>query len=180
RWIPIASLRGIDAEDINTASSPVAFRIEQDAGTFEFRGAFQDGGGTGSFRFRPNRRFVATLRSLGLEGDASDHQLKNLAWGGVGAAEIREFRTANVAPLTLRGVIDMAIFRVEPEYARELAALGYRGISTAQLIDLWRAKVTPDFIRSVRDSGAGPATPESLIRLSQRARASAPRPAKKP
>ncbi len=179
RWIRIASLRGIDARDINAGASPVAFRIEQDAGTFEFSGAFQNAHGTGAFRFRPNRGFAATLRSLGLEGPVSDHQLKNLAWGGVGAAEIREFRAAGVAPVTLRGVIDMAIFRVEPEYVRALAALGYRGITTAELIDLWRAKVTPDFIRAVRDSGAGPTTPESLIRLRERAREAMARPGKK-
>ncbi|HEX8359684.1 MAG TPA: M56 family metallopeptidase [Longimicrobium sp.] len=142
RWIPIASLSGVTAADINSASSPVAFRIEQDAGTFELSGAFQNGTGTGPFRFHPNRGFISTLRSLGLEGvgEATDHQLKNLAWGGMSAADIRELRAAGVTPLTFRGVVDMAVFQVTPEYAREVAAQGRRGISPEELIDLWRSR----------------------------------------
>jgi len=58
----------------------------------------------------------------------------------VGAEEIRAFRAANVARLTLAGVIDMAIFQVTPEYVRELAAQGHRDLATAQVIDMWRSR----------------------------------------
>jgi beta-lactamase regulating signal transducer with metallopeptidase domain len=171
RWVRISALRGTSAEQIGSASPVVvSFRIEEDGGTLELDGSFSGGRGTGPLRFRPNRAFGSTLRSLGLDGaeSVSDHQLKNLVWGGVSEDDIRAFRAAGVTPLALRDVIDLAIFQVTPEYARELAALGYRGLSAAQLISLWRARVTPGFVRVVRQSRGEGTPPDSLVALRRR------------
>ncbi|GLC23829.1 M56 family metallopeptidase [Roseisolibacter agri] len=203
RWVPIAALRGTSAEEIGAATRvPASFRIEQDAGVLEFDGGFALGRGTGQLRFRPKREFAATLRALGVAevGEVSDHQLKNLTWGGMSADAIRALGAAGIAPLTLGGIVDLAIFQVTPDYAqalramypegriaaddavdlkhggipatylRELAALGYRGLDPSELSALWRERVTPGFIRAVRESRAGSDTPESLIALRRRAR----------
>jgi hypothetical protein len=201
RWISMAALRGVTA-DVITAPGPipVSFRMEQDAGTFEFEGTFRNGRGTGEFRFRPNRQFASTLVSLGVDGVGSvtDHQLKNFAWGGISAGEIREFRALGIWPLsfdearrlaiyratpdyvrgmqsagvsdanTVAGVVDMRIYGVTTGYAQELAAIGYRGISGRELIRMSRGRVTPEFVRSVREAGYRGVTPEVLIAMRRR------------
>lgn len=201
RWRASSEFHGLsDDELLSLASSPVSFRIEQDAGTFEFEGTFRSGRGTGDFRFRPNRQFTSTLRSLAVQGvgEVTDHQLKNLAYGGVGATAIREFKALGFAPLTLenaidlaiygvtpnyvrelqslgvgdastiRGVIDLRIYNVSAEYVRELAALGYRGLSGERLSEMRRGRVTPAFIRSVHEAGYHNVSPELLIDMRKR------------
>ncbi len=202
RWMPISALSGTSAAEVAAASSRVAFRIEQDAGTFEMDGSFQSGRGSGGFRFRPNRAFGRTLLSLGVSGagSPSDHDLKNLAWGGISATAVRELTAAGLSPLTMDDLLGMAIFHVTPgfvrelralrisdplsprlvtdlrhsgvseTYVRELAALGYRGISADQLERLWRRRVTPEFIRSARQDGQPAPSPEALIEMKDRER----------
>lgn len=187
---------GISAADVVAPSTSTSFRIAQDAGSFEFEGTIGSGRGGGQFRFRPNREFASTLRSLVIadSGEVTDHQLKNLAWGGMSADAVRGLQALIPTPLTFRDVIDMAIFRVTPDYARamqslgvsgantvrglvelrhsnvpvdyarELHALGYRRLDHQQLERLWRARVTPAFIRELREAGVRELSTEVLIR----------------
>lgn len=201
RWIDPSQLRGLGPDAVTSASAtPVTFRIDQDAGSFEFRGVAGAGSGSGDFQFRPNRGFVATLHALGLGtgGEITDHQLKNLAFGGIGAAEIRDFRKLGVSPLRLEDVLDLAVFQVPPsyvqamrslgvrdlvrasdiidlyrsgvtaEYVQALDALGYRGVSSHQLMELREERVTPEFVRSMQQGGHGGATLDDMVALRHR------------
>ena len=200
-WTALSRLRGLSVDEIvSPGSEAVSFRIMEDAGTFVFDGAVGGGRGGGEFRFGPDRGFVEVLASLGVldEGDASDHQLKNLAYGGIGAREIREFRDLGVGLSSLEEVLGLAVHHVSPEYVRamrslgvpdatgiseivtlrmfgvtveyvrDLASLGYEGLTGSQLVDLRRARVTPDFIRELRRRGHRDLSPEMLIDLKRR------------
>lgn len=172
RWIASSAFRGVSGNDIlSPTSAPVAFRIEQDAGSFAFEGTFRGGRGSGDFRFRPNRPFASTLRSLGLRdvGEVTDHQLKNLAYGGVGAAEIREYQALGFAPLTLENAIDLAIFRVTPDYIRAMQSLGVSDANTVRgAIDLRHQGVTPEFVQKVREAGYRDVPTRTLIQMRRR------------
>ena len=203
RSIPVSELRGVGAEQLAASTSaPVAFRIEQDAGRFELQGSLRDQRGTGEFRFVPNREFVPVLRSLGIHdvGDVSDHQLKNLAFGGISAAAVRGFRELGFSSLTLdellglavrivspeyvramrdagvaetetvEQVVELRFHNVSPEYARALAALGYRGLTSRQLLELHRAGVTPEVSRALRDSSCSTPSVDALLRLMEEAK----------
>jgi hypothetical protein len=127
RAIGVSELRGLPAETFFASSaSPASFRIEQDAGRLEFDGSTRAGAGSGRFRFVVDRAFVGTLRSLGIRelDDVGDHDLKNLAWGGVSASVIREFQALGYADLSREDVLRLAIFQVTPAYARALRAAG--------------------------------------------------------
>ena len=196
RAIGMGELRGLSADALHGGSaSPVGFRIEQDAGRLEFDGSVQGGAGSGRFRFVVNRDFVATLRALGIRDldTVSDHDLKNLAWGGLSAAAIREIQALGYGSLSREDVLHLAIFLVTPDYARalraagvadvsdlskvvdlrhaglpaeyatELATLGYRGLTSDQLLELRRAAVTGAYIRALRSAGVGELTPDALI-----------------
>ena len=188
RAFALDELSGVSAGQLGSAAPvPVSFRMEQDAGRFEFEGSVRGGAGSGRFRFLPNPAFAATLRSLGVSGVGgalSEHQAKNLAFGGISAAQVRGFIELGYTSLTLNDVLDLAVRNVTPEYARamrslgvtgsntvpgvielrfygitpayvrELAELGYRGLSVGQVEEMWNSDVTPAFIRRVRESGA--------------------------
>ena len=172
RAIEPSELSGLaDRDRTSPASVPVAFRMAQDAGTFEFEGTFRAGRGAGSFRFRPDRDFAATLRSLGVDSarDVSDHQLKNLAFGGISAAAVREVQALGFAPLTLSQLLDLAVFHVTPDYVRAMRAAGVRETKTVdQVVDLRFHDLTPAFVRCVRDAGYRDAAPDALLEMRRR------------
>ena len=199
RRISTSAFSDISLNDVlaSAARSALArFRIEQDAGTFEFEGSFQPGRGSGTFRFNPNRHFAVSMRAIGLEGSdtISDHDLKNLAWGGISAADVRAFQSLGFPRFGFKEAVELSIFFVTPEYVsamqragvaeartvsgaidlrrsgltaeyvRELADLGYPELSSRQLIEMMRARVTPAMIRELRQSGERELTPAELIR----------------
>ena len=134
-------------------------------------------------------------------GDVSDHTLKNLAWGSMSAEAIRGFIALGFTSLTLEEVTSLAIRTVTPgyvralrdagvrelntpeqvidlyfggmppEYARQLADLGYRGVTGRQLLQLYRAGVTPDFVRQARSAAGTSPTADELLDLMREARA---------
>jgi beta-lactamase regulating signal transducer with metallopeptidase domain len=134
--------RNIDANQLQGSPAAGSFKWEHEAGTFEFNGAMAGPRGAGSFVFSPNREFVNTLRSLGLvmDEDVSDHTLKNLAWGGITVQDIREFRALGFPRLTLREVVDLAIFEVRPGFLRAERDRGVTFASVGDLIDAFRAR----------------------------------------
>jgi hypothetical protein len=148
--------QALDATALRAGAGP-ALVIAQDAGTFDLDGAVRDGRGTGALRFRPARGFGAVLSSLGVRGaDApTDHQLKNLAWGGVSAAAIRDYLALGYGPLTLRDAQDLAIFHVTPGYARAMRALGIAGTETVRgIVDLRHQGVPVAYARAAAAAGA--------------------------
>ena len=163
----------VGALDAATAT-PVALRLVRGAGTFELDGDVRGPRGGGTLRFVPDRRFVDTLRALGVEdvGEPSDHDLKNLAWGDLSAPEVRELRALGVAPLSMRDLIDLAIRQVTPAYVRSLREAGAADVRAPRdVIDLRMAGVTAEFVREARALGHTSPTPEQLIDLRRRARA---------
>jgi hypothetical protein len=143
--LPTAALR-----DVGAPPGERTLRIERDAGRFELEGALRDGRGAGKFRFFPNRDFVTTMRAIGITGleAVSDHQLKNLAWGGMSGADLREFVAMGYAPLSLRDAIDMAIFQVDPGFVRRARAAGVPADAPIRkLIDLRRQTAPGERVR---------------------------------
>jgi beta-lactamase regulating signal transducer with metallopeptidase domain len=137
RFIRVSDLSGIDAHDVASGFTDRSFRLAQDAGVFSFQGTLSNGSGGGEFTFAPNKEFASTLRSLGIR-DADRigiHQLKNLAFGFMSADAVRQFLAAGLGPLTLRDVVDMAVYHVTPADAQALAAQGEGRLTVRRLID---------------------------------------------
>ncbi|HEX2210350.1 MAG TPA: hypothetical protein VHG93_21915 [Longimicrobium sp.] len=140
----------------SAGAAPGGFRIEEDAGTFAFTGAYRDGRGGGRFRFHPRREFGATLRALGIEGAArvSDRDLMNLAFGGLSTADIQAFRALGVPVRTMREVMNLAVQQVSPEYVRALQESGATGANTVEAVVAARMfGVTPELVRTLATVG---------------------------
>jgi beta-lactamase regulating signal transducer with metallopeptidase domain len=207
RWYSSAEL-ALPAMAFNAPLAiPVSFTLQQDAGSFDFNGMLGAGQGSGDFVFKPRREFVDVLKSLGVVTNelVTDHQLKNLAFGGMSTNAIREFKALGLANLQLEEVVRLAIYKVTPDYLRtmmdhrvsgistasdlidlrifsvpreyvgSLASFGYNALSARQLIDLWRARVSATFIADLQSGGQRDLSPDVLIELKKRAEQSARR-----
>ncbi len=157
RQIDLSELRGLSSADVNAAApTRVAFRVEEDAGVFEYEGTFLSGRGSGRFRFEPNHTFAATLRSLGVQDTEamSDHDLKNLAFSGVSTKAVRELLALGVTPLTRGGLVDLAVRQVTPEYVRALRAAEVTDANTAEgITEIRFSGVTPMYVTELAALG---------------------------
>jgi len=168
RNVPLAELRGLAAHQIAAAAStPVAFRIEREAGVFELNGVFQQGRGVGHFGFHPNRGFAATLRSLGVSDaeELTERQLMSLAHAGTSAALVRELAALGFSPLRVRELVSASIHGVSPQYVRELRTLGYAELAPQDLVAMRIHRVTPEFIRELAALGYGGLSHRQLVQM---------------
>jgi hypothetical protein len=169
RAIDLTELSGVSAEQINSAASGhVAFRIDQDAGSFQFDGAFANGRGVGIFHFEPHRSFVDTLQSLGILrlGEVTDRDLMNLAWGDFSASAARNFRTLGFTSLTKDEMMDLAVQHVSPEFVKTLRSVGVKEIATVpQVVELQLFGVTPEFVKELATVGIRGLSGHELVDL---------------
>jgi hypothetical protein len=157
RGIDRADLRGLSDDALNAAAStPVAFRIEREAGVFDMEGAFREGRGAGHFRFTPNREFAATLRSLGVEGAgaATDRDLMNLAMADATAANTRALMALDLGSVDLKQLVELSIFNVTPEYVREMRALGIDGTNSVRgVVEMRIHNISTAYVRELESLG---------------------------
>ncbi|HZG43387.1 MAG TPA: hypothetical protein VEY93_10525, partial [Longimicrobium sp.] len=163
-------LAGLSAGALTAAAStPVSFRIDREPGVFEMEGAFREGRGSGHFRFRPNRQFPSTLRSLGVArtDQVTDRQLMHLALAGASAEGVRRLSGLGLGTMDVEGVLKLFIFEVTPEYVREMRALGIAGASTVEnVVEMRIHELTPAFVREMESLGFRDLDREALLRMS--------------
>ncbi|HEV2146269.1 MAG TPA: M56 family metallopeptidase [Longimicrobiaceae bacterium] len=155
-----SELRGLSDQEIaSPTSTPVSFRIEREAGVVEFEGVFTQGKGAGYFTFQPDRRFLQTLHSLGIQGAdrVTERDLRLLALVALGhtsTTQIRELLALGLGSPSLKEVAELAINGVTPEYVRSLRSLGLSGTSTASsLVELRLHRITPQYVRDLEALG---------------------------
>ena len=154
-----------DAAMRATTQTPVTFQLARDAGIVAFEGTFKNGFGAGQFTFTPNQNYIASLRSLGVtfeESDHGDNQLLTMALLDVSTPFIRSMQAEGYR-VSAEKYLSMRIFRVTPELVRELRSLGYDKIDADDLVATRIHKVTPDYIRAMRAAGYPSLSLENLI-----------------
>src|SRR5258706_15247664 len=63
-----ADLQGLTREQV-LGGGPVNFSLSREAGRIDCEGSFQNGKGSGTFRFTGNQRFVSAMKSRGFDFD---------------------------------------------------------------------------------------------------------------
>src|SRR5687767_12611765 len=64
-----ADLQGLSREQVSRGGA-VKFTLAREAGTVDFEGSFQDGRGTGTFRFTGSQAFVSAMKGRGFDFEA--------------------------------------------------------------------------------------------------------------
>jgi len=166
----LAAITGLSAAQIaSTSATPVSFDLRRDAGVIHFEGTFRNGDGAGQYDFTPNRDYVATLRSLGvdLKGERTDDDeetsLYRLAMHDVSADFIREMQS-----LGYRGSIDTYVrFRIHgvtPAIVRDFNALGFKSLDANDLVRSQIHGATPQYVRDMRAAGFTGLSMDELVR----------------
>lgn len=168
RSIDREELRGLtDAQIDAPSSTPVAFRIEREAGGFEMEGAFREGRGAGHFEFRPNPAFAGTLRSLGVRdaGEITERQLMHLALADASSARVREL-IGLLGAFDAEDLIKLSIHGVTPEYVRSLREAGISGTGTVDaVVEMRIHNIDVEYIRELESLGFRELSRQRLLEM---------------
>src|ERR1041385_4179332 len=66
---------GLTKEQVQNGGA-VTFRLAREAGTIDAEGTFQNGKGSGTFRFTPNMAFLSAMKSRGFDFEKGDSDWK--------------------------------------------------------------------------------------------------------
>ena len=71
-----SGVQGVTLDQLRSASGDERFSIVRDAGTFDCRGYFKDGVGSGIFAFRPSSAYADALAARGLGRPSIDDEFR--------------------------------------------------------------------------------------------------------
>jgi len=153
---------------------PVAFTLAREAGTIACEGTFQDGKGSGTFRFTRNPGFVTAMKSKGFDFEAeSTRNRHGLAEDKVFAAAALNVTTALADDLVSAGfgklgvedLFKAAIFKIDSAFMREMKATGFPNMDMEDLVKARIFKIDAEFVRQATQMGFSKEPFESLVKM---------------
>jgi hypothetical protein len=157
------------------AGGPVRFSIVREAGTIECEGSFQNGRGSGTFRFTPNPGFVSAMKSRGFDfekdistfGDDRDHENRLFAAAtlNVTTALADDLLSADFGKLEVEDLFKAAIFKVDSRFMREMKESGFPGLGMEELVKARIFKIDASFVREAARMGFDKEPFESLVKM---------------
>jgi hypothetical protein len=170
-----AELQGLTREQA-LRGGPVRFSLVREAGTIECEGSFQNGEGSGTFRFNGNQSFIAAMKSRGFDfekgpamtDDSRGEPAERLfaaATLNVTTALADDLLSADFGKLDVGDLFKAAIFKIDSRFMREMKATGYPGLGMEELVKARIFKIDPDFVRQVAQMGFDKESFESLVKM---------------
>ena len=149
------------------------FSLIREAGRVDFEGSFQDGKGSGTFRFTPNASFVSAMKSRGFNFDENEDsddrhgedRLFAATMLNVSTAQADDLASAGFGKLQTEDLFKAAIFKVDSKFAREMKASGFENLGMEELVKARIFKVDPEFARQVAQMGFEKEPFESLVKM---------------
>ena len=158
--VSLEELSGLTREQVTSANSEVEFRLTRDAGTFNCKGRFRRGNGSGIFTFDANPDFAARLGAQGFGQLSEESQLLAAIYDidkGTQKADANEPGPQVHVNVHTPGA------RAGADFIGELEALGYERPSAHQLSAMSTQGVTLDFIRELNPYFSTRPTLDQLI-----------------
>jgi hypothetical protein len=186
---PLGSFAGLSKADLAGSGANVKFELQRPAGTIAFEGRVANGTGAGHYRFTPSDSFLREMDALGYHGfkdelllvfatsDFSPQTVRDLKAMGYEPTQreveeiaifritpdfLREMGRVGYANLTLREAVNFRVGRVDAAYVAQMRELGYANLPARQIADLAILGVTPAYVREMRSAGIGDLTPRLL------------------
>ena len=169
-----AQLQGLTREQA-LRGGPVRFSLAREAGTIECEGSFQNGKGSGTFRFTANQSFVSAMKTRGFDfeenssasrnGHDSEQRLFAATTLNVTTALADDLLSANFGKLTVDDLFKAAIFNVDAKFMREMKASGFPNLGMEELVKARIFKIDADFVRQVTQMGFDKESFESLVKM---------------
>ena len=167
-----SELQGLSREQALNGG-PVSFSLVREAGRIDCEGTFQNGKGSGTFRFTGNPAFVSAMKSRGFDfeprsgDDDTDHWENKLfvaATLNITTA-LADDLTSAFGKLQTGDLFKAAIFKVNSAFAREMKASGFENLDMEDLVKARIFKVDADFVRQVSQMGFNKEPFESLVKM---------------
>jgi len=169
-----AELRGLSREQALRGGA-VRFSLVREAGTIDCEGSFQNGKGSGTFRFTGSQSFVSAMRGRGFDfektspasddGHDSEDRLFAAATLNVTTALADDLLSADFGRLDVDDLFKAAIFKVDSKFMREMKATGFPNLGMEELVKARIFKIDADFVRQVAQMGFERESFESLVKM---------------
>ncbi len=168
-----ADLQGLSREQV-LSGGPVKFSLVREAGTIDCEGSFQNGKGSGTFRFTGNQSFVSAMKSRGFdfeegsisnEGRHSENRLFAAATLNVTTALADDLSSAGFGKLRVDDLFKAAIFKIDSKFMREMKSSGFADLGMEELVKARIFKIDADFVRQVSQMGFDKEPFESLVKM---------------
>lgn len=169
-----SQLQGLTREQA-LRGGPVRFSLVREAGTIECEGSFQNGRGSGTFRFTGNQSFVSAMKSRGFDfeenssthGRARDAEQRLFAATtlNITTALADDLLSANFGKLTVDDLFKAAIFKVDSKFMREMKASGFPNLGMEELVKARIFKIDADFLRQVAQMGFDTESFETIVKM---------------
>ena len=167
-------LQGLSREQA-VNGGPVNFSLVREAGRIDCEGSFQDGKGSGTFRFTGNLSFVSAMKSrgfdfeTGMNDDLDDRRGENKLFAAttlnVTTALADDLISAGFGKLQTEDLFKAAIFKIDSKFMREMKASGFENLGMEDLVKARIFKIDAEFVRQVSQMGFQKEPFESLVKM---------------
>ena len=168
-----SDLQGLTREQVLNGG-PVSFSLVREAGRIDMEGSFQNGRGSGTFRFTPNPGFISAMKSRGFDFEQSfkadddrdsEDRLFAATTLNVTTALADDLSSAGFGKLQTEDLFKAAIFKVNSQFMREMKASGFQNLGMEELVKARIFKIDADFVRQVSQMGFDKEPFESLVKM---------------
>jgi len=162
--VKVSELQGLPLEQARNSAIDVTMRLAREAGTFELRGSFRDGKGSGTWTLTPNETFIAAMGSRGYT-NLTDANLFSAAMADMKVQSIDELKAAGYDHLAFDRLIEANIFKVNGSVISDLKAAGFENLPFSKLVEAQIFKVNSAFAKEAEDLGFGKLPFNKLVEL---------------
>ncbi|HEU4508215.1 MAG TPA: hypothetical protein VFR78_08260 [Pyrinomonadaceae bacterium] len=164
-----SDLQGLSREQAQNGGA-VSFSLVREAGRVDLEGSFQNGKGSGTFRFTPNAAFVSAMRNRGYDfqpdsDDDFEDRLLTATTLNITTALADDLASAGFGKLDIHDLFKAAIFKVDSQFAREMKASGFNNLGMEELVKARIFKIDAKFVREVAQMGFENEPFESLVKM---------------
>jgi len=167
-----SDFQGLTREQVQNGG-PVSFSLVREAGRIDMEGTFQNGRGSGTFRFTPNLSFVSAMKSRGFDfeqsSDSDDRDSEDRLFAAtalnVTTALADDLNSADFGKLRTEDLFKAAIFKINSQFMREMKASGFQNLSFEDLVKARIFKIDAEFVRQVSQMGFDKEPFESLVKM---------------
>jgi hypothetical protein len=170
-----AELRGLTREQALNGGA-VKFSLVREAGTIECEGSFQNGKGSGTFRFTASQAFVSAMKSRGFDFEKDppttaeeegrfENRLFTATALNITTALADDLMSAGFGKLGVSDLFKAAIFKVDSTFMREMKASGFPNIDFDDLVKARIFKIDAKFVSDATQMGFGAESFESLVKM---------------
>ena len=166
-----SDLQGLTREQVINGGA-VNFSIVREAGRIDCEGTFQNGKGSGTFRFTANPAFVSAMKTRGFDfeqdlnaDDNHEDRLFAATALNVTTALADDLATAGFGKLKVEDLFKAAIFHIDSKFMREMKDSGFENLGMEDLVKARIFKIDADFVRQVSQMGFNKEPFESLVKM---------------